>query len=188
MSRQRELKRETDGRRETVLRPFRHLFARGLVSVVALTTPVFAVLYWLTVPAGPWVVVLSAHLITVVLTVISVRAYFSTTITLGGHGVCERGFFGKMALVRPNDVGSVLLVRLYESNALDTLPQLFVTDPDGRLLLRMRGQFWSLEDMERVTEALEAPVTRPGESLTLAQLRRTSPALLYWFERRPTLY
>ena len=47
----------------------------------------------------------------------------------------------------------------------------------------MRGQFWSQADMERVIEELDVPVTRPEEPMTLNQLRRTWPRLLYWFER-----
>jgi hypothetical protein len=81
--------------------------------------------------------------------------------------------------------GTVLLVHLYEGSTLDTQPQLFVTGADGRVLIRMRGQFWALEDMERVAEELDVPVTRSAESMTLTELRRTSPELLYWFERFP---
>lgn len=185
MSEQTELGQSTQTARGAVLRPFRRLFARGLVAIIALTTPVFAVSYWLTVPDGPWLVVLITHLIGVIAAAVSVRVIFSTTITLNEHGVTTRRLFGRIALVRPADVESILLVQLYEGSALDTLPQLFVNGSSPRLLLRMRGQFWSLNDMERVAEALEAPITRPAESLTFAQLRRTSPGLLSWYERRP---
>ena len=168
---------------QRVLRPFRHLILHGFIAILALTTPVFAVLYWLALPDGPWVAVLVVHVVVLGLTVLCVYAFFSTTITLGPEGVRERGYFGRTVTVRPADAGAIVLVRLYESSTLDTLPQLFVTDKNGGLLIRMRGQFWSLEDMERVAEELDTPVTRPEESLTLTQLRRTSPELLYWFER-----
>ncbi len=187
MTQQRELGRETGVTRETVLRPFRYLFTRGVIAILALTTPVFAVLYWLSIPTGGWPLVLIAHLLVVAATVLGVYSFLSVTITVGTDGVRERGFFGRVVTVRPAEVGSVLLVQLYESSTLDTLPQLFITGLDGRLLIRMRGQFWSLEDMERVAEELDIPVTRPQDSMTLAQLRRTSPELLYWFERVPAL-
>lgn len=187
MTEQRELGRETGVTRETVLRPHRHLFTRGVVAILALTTPVFAVLYWLSIPTGGWPLVLIAHMLVVGVTILCVYSFFSVTITLGAHGVRERGFFGRVVEVSPAQVGSILLVQLYESSTLDTLPQLFITDTEGRLLIRMRGQFWSLDDMERVAEELDVPVTRPQESMTLAQLRRTSPELLYWFERVPSL-
>jgi hypothetical protein len=168
-----------------VLRPHAHLFTRGILAILALTTPVFAVLYWLTIPDGAWPVVLGIHILVVAATTLAVLAYFSTTIQLGPDGVRERGFFGRTILVRPGMAGTVLLVHLYEGSTLDTQPQLFVTGADGRVLIRMRGQFWALEDMERVAEELDVPVTRSAESMTLTELRRTSPELLYWFERFP---
>jgi hypothetical protein len=116
-------------------------------------------------------------------TVLGVHSFFSATITVCGDGVRERGFFGRTRLVRPSDVGTILVVQLYDGSTLDTLPQLFVTDHTGRMLIRMRGQFWSTEAMDRVAEELDVPVTRPEEFMTLTQLRRTSPRMLYWFER-----
>jgi hypothetical protein len=187
MTEQRQLGRETGVTRETVLRPHRHLFARGVIAIFALTTPVFAVLYWLAIPTGGWPLVLVAHLLIVTATVLCVYSFLNVTITLGVDGVRERGFFGRVIRVRPGEVGAIMLVQLYESSTLDTLPQLFITGTDGQLLIRMRGQFWSLENMERVAEELDVPVTRPQESMTLAQLRRTSPELLYWFERLPAV-
>jgi hypothetical protein len=171
--------------KSVVLRPHAHLFTRGIIAVLALTTPVFAVLYWLTIPDGDWPIVLATHLVVVLLTVMAVLAFFGTTIQLLPDSVRERGFFGRVTDIRPGMVGSVVILDLYEGSTLDTLPQLFVTDTAGRLLLRLRGQFWSREDMERVTEELDVPVTTRAESITLTELRRESPELLYWFERFP---
>ena len=171
--------------KSVVLRPHAHLFTSGIVAVLALTTPVFAVLYWLTIPDGVWPLVLAIHVVVVVATVLAVFAYFGTTIQLLPDSVRERGFFGRVTDIRPGMVGAVLLLDLYEGSTLDTLPQLFVTDVRGRLLLRLRGQFWSREDMERVAEELDVPVTIRSESMTLTELRRDSPELLYWFERFP---
>lgn len=175
----------TNVSRGTVLRPHRDLFARGLTAVLALTTPVFAVLYWLTIPDGDWKYVLSAHVLVVLGTILGVYAFLSATITIQPDGVRERGFFGGTRFVRSADVGSILMVRLYDGSTLDTLPQLFITGHDGRVLIRMRGQFWSVDDMELVAEEFDVPVTRPEDFLTMTQLRRRSPELLYWFERMP---
>ena len=186
METQRELRREAHvPQRGTVLRPHAHLFTRGIVAVLALTTPVFAVLYWATIPAGPWPFVIGLHLLVVAATTVAVLAFFSTTIEFGPDGVAKRGFFGRTVVVRSGTVKSVAIVNLYEQSTLDTLPQLFVTGTDGRVLIRMRGQFWAVEDMERVAEELDVPVTRYVESMTLTELRRSSPELLFWFERFP---
>ncbi|WP_223694338.1 hypothetical protein [Leifsonia poae] len=171
--------------RTTVLRPHAHLFTRGIVAILALTTPVFAVLYWLTIPDGAWPLVLGIHILVVVATTLAVLAFFSTTIQLGPDGVRERGFFGRTVDIPARTAGAAVLIDLYEGSTLDTLPQLFVTGQNGRVLIRMRGQFWALEDMERVAEELDVPLTKRPESVTLNELRRTSPELLYWFERFP---
>ncbi|WP_431279596.1 hypothetical protein [Leifsonia poae] len=169
----------------TVLRPHAHLFKRGLIAIFALTTPVFAVLYWLTIPDGVWPLVLAIHILVVVVVTLAVLSYFSTTIQFVHDGVRERGFFGRTIEVRHSMVGAIVLIDLYEGSTLDTQPQLFVTGTDGRVLIRMRGQFWALADMERVAEELDVPITKRAESVTLTELRRTSPELLYWFERFP---
>lgn len=183
MSEQTDVDRDAKAARVTVLRPHRHLFMRGIVAVFALTTPVFAVLYWLTIPGAGWPYVLIAHLIVIAATVVGVASFLNTTISLGPDGVRERGFFGRTVHVAPGEAGAVVLVQVYEGSTLDVLPQLFVASEQGRLLIRMRGQFWSQADMERVAEELDVPVTRPEEPMTLNQLRRAWPRLLYWFER-----
>lgn len=183
MSEQTDVDREAGNTRETVLRPHRHLFLRGIIAVLALTTPVFAVLYWLTIPGGGWPFVLVAHLLVIAATVVGVASFLNTTITVGSAGVRERGFFGRTVRVAPGEPGAVIMVKVYEGSTLDVLPQLFVASADGRLLIRMRGQFWSQADMERVAEELDVPVTRPEEAMTPGQVRRAWPQLLYWFER-----
>lgn len=183
MSEQTGVHRDQAATRGTVLRPHRHLFLRGIVAVLALTTPVFAVLYWLTIPDGGWPFVLLAHVLVIVATIVGVASFLNTTITVGPSGVRERGFFGRTVAVAPGEPGAIILVKVYEGSTLDVLPQLFVASREGRLLIRMRGQFWSSEDMERVAEELDVPVTRPVEPMTPSQLRQAWPRLLYWFER-----
>jgi len=166
-----------------VVKPHGHLFSKAMLSLLALTTPVFAAIYWLTVPSGPWFLVLALHIVVLVAGTVAVASYFSTAIKLGSDGVLARDYFGRVRAVRAGDVGSIVLLDLYEANTLDTAPQLFVCDHDGRPLLRLRGQFWSRESMQQVIDAFDRPLTVAPESVSLADLRRTSPELLYWFER-----
>jgi hypothetical protein len=165
------------------LRPYRRLFSGGLVAAVLLTTPVFAVLYWLAIPAGIWAVVLALHLVAVGLTVWGTLQYFRTTIRLTSGGVTERGFLGRERHVPGMSVNSILLFEVYRGSSLETTPQQFVVDREGELLLRMRGQFWSAVSMRAVAEHLGAPVQRHSDPTTLGELRKSMPGLLYWFER-----
>jgi hypothetical protein len=171
-----------------VLRPFGHLYSRGIVAILALTLPLFAVVYWLTVPSGNWPIVLAVQIVVIVVSVLAVFAFFGTTIKLDSEGVLERGFLGHVTSVRPEQVRSIMLIDIYQNSTLETTPQLFVTAHDGGLLLRMRGQFWPVESMQRVAERLDVPITASSESVTMSELRRKSPELLYWFERFPRVW
>ena len=54
----------------------------------------------------------------------------------------------------------------------------------GRGVFRMRGRFWNTATMDRVARILHVEETVRPEPVTLAELRKTDPQLLYWFERR----
>ncbi|MDQ1582913.1 MAG: hypothetical protein QOF36_967 [Microbacteriaceae bacterium] len=171
-----------------VVEPHGHLFTTGIVAILALTSPVFAVLYWLAIPLGVWAIVLVIHVLVLLAGIVAVVAHFGTTIQIGSDGVSEHRFFGRVTTTHGDQVGQVLLLDLYQGGStLDTHPQLFIRGHDGRLLLRMRGQFWSRESMERVAEEFDVPLTMTPNSMTLSELRRKTPELLYWFERFPRL-
>lgn len=170
--------------RAHALRPHGHLFRQALVAVLAFFAPVFAVLFWLTIPMGVWLPVAVAVAVVVLGCGFCALAFFRAGIWVDTAGVTERGFLGRTESVPIAKVGSALMLELYQRDALDTNPQLFVTSIDGRLLLRMRGQFWPRESMELVVDQLGAPLVRVEEPMTMRELNRVRPELLYWFERR----
>lgn len=167
------------------LRPQPHLLRQGIIACLALTTPVFAVLYWMSVPNGQWPAVLAVHFAIALLTVWFALGYRGASVRVSARGIRERGFFGRTHTTPFDAIGSILLLELYRDSALDTQPQLFVCDRDGRLLLRMRGLFWSRTDMDTVIDTLDVPIEVADGTFTTADLRRTRPELLYWFERFP---
>jgi hypothetical protein len=170
-----------------VLRPFRHLLRRGVVAAVVLGAPLFGVLYWATAAYGDWTKVLAVQATAMFLVALAIIGYSRTNIRLGTGWIRERGFFGRVTTLLHDEVRTILLLDVYQTSTLETKPQLFVLDADGRPLLRLRGEFWPVEDMQAVAEHLEVPITRRSGAATLAELRRTSPELLYWFERFPRL-
>jgi hypothetical protein len=165
------------------LRPHGHLFRQGNIAFLALITPLFAALYWLTIPRGEWVPVLVVQVILTVTYVFGFIASLRAMIWVEPAAITERGFFGRTTRIETTQVAGIVMLDLYRSGALDTLPQLFVTDSNGCLLLRMRGQFWSPSAMATLTEALGVPVERVPRPMTLRELNRERPQLLYWFER-----
>jgi hypothetical protein len=167
------------------LHPAVRLLRQGIVSFIALTTPVFAVLYWLTIPTGNWTLVVAVHIVICALGALIASGYYAAGIQVSNGGLRERGFFGNVREIPLAQIGSILLLETYRDSALDTQPQLFICAHDGRLLMRMRGTFWSRADMDAVIQSLDVPTEIVDGTLTMAELRRTRPELLYWFERLP---
>jgi hypothetical protein len=172
--------------RSQVLKPHGHLMRQTILSIVAFFAPVFAVLYWLTIPSGTWLPVLWGQLVVVLLVSIGFVGYFRTRIWVDETGISERGFLGRLNNFPVDQVESIVMLELYQTGALDTQPQLFVTGADGRLLVRMRGQFYSRGAMDTVMDELAVPIVHVPDPMTLAELNRLRPGLLYWFERRIT--
>jgi hypothetical protein len=169
------------------LRPHNWLFRQGLAATLAFLVPVFAVLYFLTIPDGAWIVVLATQVATVALLSIAAVLLFRTGIWVDSEGITERGFFGTVVTVPIAAIGSIVVVHTYHGGSADTVPQLFVCDHDGNQLVRLRGQFWSVENMEVVRAALDVPVVELTESVSPRELLERYPGLLYWYERRPVL-
>jgi hypothetical protein len=169
------------------LRPHNWLFRQGLAATLAFLLPVFAVLYFLTIPDGAWIVVLATQVATVVLLAVAAILLYRTGIWVDQNGITERGFFGTMISVPVEAIGSIVVVHTYHGGSADTIPQLFVCDHDGNQLIRLRGQFWSVENMDIIRNGLDVPVVELSESVSPRQLLEKYPGLLYWFERRPVL-
>jgi predicted membrane protein len=169
------------------LRPLAQLFSQGLVAVVAFMTPVFIVLYATTIPSGPWRAVLVTQVLATVVVGFGAAAYFRTAIWVDRTGITEIGFFGRTKRVAASEIGSVFVAEVFEASGTRTLPQLFVRDKQGRQLIRMRGQFWSRESMDRVLATLDVPQLARDNLVSTRELRDEYPGLLYWFERRPVM-
>jgi len=173
-----------DGLRVFTLRPRRTLGWSIGLPVAALALPLLAAELWLIDPLGAWPFVAATGVATAVLLVVAWVAYQRTQASVSTYGVVERGFFGGTYTVASRDVAGVLRVKLYRGNSLDTSDELFVVSRTGRGVFRMRGRFWNSATMDRVAGILGAEETVRQEPVTLAELRRTNPELLYWFERR----
>ncbi len=168
-----------------VLRPYGHLFRQGVIATVACMLPVFLVLYFLTIPDGTWLPVLVTQVVATIVVTWASAAYFTTTIRVTDTQIIERGFFGRTTRYRLDEIVGVVRANTFGSGGFESIPQLFVCGPDGRQLVRMRGQFWSPQSMDALTSALDVPVTVVPDTVTNRELRAEHPGLLYWFERGP---
>lgn len=153
------------------------------LTYFSLTTPLFAVLYWLTVPSGGWRSVLAVHVgLTLVFGAVA-ASVLRIRVSCDGTVVTERGLLGRPRRVPVSDVARVLLLDLYQPGALDTHRQLFLLARDGRVLLRLRGQLWAQTDLDALAASIGTPVERLPQPLSRAELKRLHPGLLRWFER-----
>lgn len=149
---------------------------------MAFLTPVFALLYLLTVPGGSWPWVLALQLIVSLAVGAGCARFFLAAIWVDREGISERGYvLGKRHFSRA-EVDSVVRVRTFGYGS-EVIEQLFVCDAAGRCLVRMRGQFWTRGEMDAVIETLGAPVTVLGGIMTLRELAAERPLLVTWIER-----
>lgn len=169
------------------LRPQSSLFRQGIVAALVFTTPVFVALYVLTVPGGAWRLVLAVHVFAAVLITLASVLFHRTGIWVSSVGLRERGYFGRTRYVPVADMGAVILAETFTGVGAEVAPQLFICDHDGKQLVRLRGQFWSQENMDIVMATLDVPQTALADTLSQGEMRTEYPGLLYWFERRPVL-
>ena len=168
------------------LRPHSYLLRRGVSAALAFLVPATAVLYFITVPEGPWIVVLVGEIMVLALLGLAIYRYQKVGVWVSPTSITEQGFFGRSHYEK-NDLGSIVFVNTFHGGWVDTVPQLFVCDREGTQLLRLRGQFWSQETMRGVAATLDLPLTEIDAEVSTAELHEQYPGLLYWFERRPVL-
>ncbi|KQX05633.1 MULTISPECIES: hypothetical protein [unclassified Leifsonia] len=171
--------------RTPTFRPRSPLFGQLAIATVVLTVPVFAALYWISVPVGVWPAVLALQVLVMLIIGVGVIASRSVYVQLHEWGVEDHWPFGFTSNVRSSDVDTILLIDLYTGNGMETVPQLFALDGRDRLVLRMRGQLWTRSAIQQVAARLGAPVVHAPVPMTLTDFTRIEPQLLAWFERRP---
>jgi hypothetical protein len=148
--------------------------------------PAFGALYLLTVPDGPWGLVVAAQVLLMAAFIYSTVALKRLGIWVTPTSITERGFFRGSTFERA-ELGPLIFVSMFHGGWVDTMPQLFVCDPAGNQLIRMRGQFWEKSSMLAVAPILDIPLTELDSAVSAAELHAAYPGLLYWWERRPAL-
>jgi hypothetical protein len=167
------------------LRPQQSIARQGAITALALFTPLFAVLYFLTIPAGTWLPVLTAQVLLLCVCAVAALAFFGTAIWVTPSGITTKNPRGVVHTLHRSQIGAVLVANVYQGLTLTTQPHLFIVDTDGRRLLGMRAPMWTAEDMAAVSSVLDVPLTTIFESATTKDIRTSHPHLLHWLERRP---
>lgn len=168
-----------------VVRPRAQIFSQTRLVAAALILPVFAAMFWFAIPRGTWPRVIIALLFVVVLYAAGAALLRGVSIRVTHDGLIERGYFVHNNRIPAKRIATALVIDVYRGASTDTNRQLFLLDSTGELLLRMRGEFWSNDDIDAVSQAFDVPIQRRHDPVTAARLRAELPDLLYWFERWP---
>jgi hypothetical protein len=167
-----------------VLRPIPSVARAFALSGVALITPLFAVLYFLSVPEGTWRAVLAEHVLVTLACAVAAFALGRSRVWITARGIVMRGPLGLRRSLDREQIRQLILVQTYRGQTLDTQPQLFVVTEDGGAAMRLRGWMWSRDSMRHLSQELDVPLTTVHEAMTHSELRRLHPHLLSWLERR----
>lgn len=178
------------GLRVRTLRPRRTLGWSIGLPIAALALPLLCLALWVLYRPGstrPFLLVGVLAVLIAGAVALAFLQYRRTRASVSAAGIVERGFFGGTKTIAARDISGVLRVQLYRGASSETSSQLFVVDRRGHSVFRMRGGFWDEETMNLVAPVLGVDEVVREEPVTMAELRRSDPRLLYWFERRPKL-
>jgi hypothetical protein len=111
--------------------------------------------------------------------------YFrNTRVVVDSGTVTKTNALGRQRRFAAEDVRTVLSDS-FAVNANLTNQQLFVFDPRGRRLLRMRGEYWTPGQMAEVVDALRGKPEIVAEPMTPATMRKRYPGSVLWVEASP---
>lgn len=167
------------------MRPREQISSQTRLVVAALTLPTLAAMLWFSIPRGTWPRVIIAFLFIAALYAAATWLLRGVSIRIERDALIERGFFRRENRIPVKRIATALVIDVYRGVSTETNRQLFLLDSSGELLLRMRGEFWTNENIDAVATAYDVPVRRLPDPITASRLRAESPDLLYWFERWP---
>jgi len=172
--------------RRLVIHPRRALLATAFVSILLASSPIFAVLYWLTSDErGVWIPVLVVHLALFLSGIgLFIRQLMVFT-TLTDDELCGNGIFSPVVRVRLDDIAEVVVVDTHIGLQPEPITQYLVRDRAGRRLYRLRGNYWHVADLDALVDALPVEATRVAAPVKLREFFRAYPGSAYWFEGRP---
>jgi len=170
------------------VRPRRSLMTTAFVSIVLAMIPVFGVLYWFAIQHGSWGLVFVVHLAITILCLGTLGRQLTVFTAVTETELVGRGIFSPIVRVPLSAIASVVVVPTYIGQSPDPVLQLLARDASGRRLYRLRGTFWTPEDLKAVANALPVTPTFVEEPISIREFYRTYPGSAYWFQNKPALW
>ena len=163
------------------------LLSNALASLVLGTAPLFAVLYWFTIPRGGMHLVAIANFVVLLAGALMLWRQLSVFCAVTETELLGNGIFSRIVRVPLADIHEVRLVPTFLGPAPEPVLQLLVSGDNDKRLFRMRGNFWHEESLVALAEALPVRVERSTDPMELRDFFRRYPGSAYWFEDRPAL-
>jgi hypothetical protein len=173
---------------ELRVRPRRSLVTTAFVSTVLMMIPVFGVLYWFAIQHGSWGLVFAVHLAITIVCLATLWRQLTVFTAVTETELVGRGIFSPIVRIPLGEISSVVVVPTYLGQSLDPVLQLLVRDASGARLFRMRGNFWTPEDLTAVANALPVTPVFVAEPTSIREFYRTYPGSAYWFQNKPGLW
>jgi len=170
------------------VRPRRSLVTTAFVSIVLAMIPVFGVLYWFAIQHGSWGIVFVVHLAVAIACLATLWRQLTVFTAVTDTDLLGRGIFSPVVRVPLSSISRVDVVPTYVGQSPDPVLQLLVRDAAGDRLFRMRGNFWTPEDLRAVADALPVKPTYVQEPMSIAEFYRAYPGSAYWFQNKPALW
>jgi hypothetical protein len=167
------------------VRPRAGLLGTAILTAVLVTSPLFGVLYWFTIPLGRWIEVLAIHFIVLLACLIIGVRQLAVFAEVRDGRLRGNGIFSPLEEVDLHRIARVDLVDTYVGLAPNPVRQLLIRDADGHRLFRMRGNFWYRRDLDEIAAALPVEPVIVREPLDLRDFFRDYPGSAYWFEDKP---
>ena len=169
------------------VRPRRSLVTTAFVSIVLAMIPVFGVLYWFAIQHGSWMLVFVVHLAVTIACLATLGRQLTVFTAVTETELVGNGIFSPVVRIPLTAIASVVVVPTYIGQSLEPVPQLLVRDASGHRLYRLRGTFWTPEDLKAVAYALPVAPTFVEEPISIREFYRTYPGSAYWFQNKPAL-
>lgn len=162
------------------------LLRNTLIAAAVGGVPLFGVLTWLGVVHGTIVLVIVSLIVVVFAVTVTAWRHVESFVRVEG-GKIHKVTFISDRVIPTADVAQIVICETDDSASPETVPQLLALGDDGRRLFRMRGLYWSLDDMHAVADAIGAPVGVDATPMTSRQFYAKYRGAAYWYEGRPWL-
>lgn len=161
------------------LRPARKRVRRQFILAAAVMG---AMVVGATLTGEPLGIMIALILVAVVMTLLLIHVRIARIVVTAAE-IRVSGLFHRR--VRPRGLGARIVRATLLQPRSPAIDNVFVLDPQGKVLIRINGMLQEPEELDRLIAHLGLPATGPGHPVTPAELAKVHPGIVPFIERRP---